>query len=218
MPNFFFSRSDKVFSLRFSRNFFDCYEMEPASAQSKVLRLSELRCLNLHILEAHRCRLSVPNPYFIVSLNQVKVGRRASRSYQIPSGTRSLCWKKRGKGSEVTELIVDLCGLKNGQETGDWYPLIGMDPMGEWGSILCLYDIWTIWSCRTSVCQAEVARENETHFRGASLATILMDLYMRAEFFCSRLCPTQSKEYSKTIFTSPDACSRTVRFICNCLQ
>ncbi|KAL1391625.1 hypothetical protein pipiens_001322 [Culex pipiens pipiens] len=95
----------------------------------------------------------------------------------------------------VTDTITVLS--KRNVETGDWYPLIGMDPMGEWGSILCLYDIWTIWSCRTSVCQAEVARENETHFRGASLATILMDLYMRAEFFCSRLCPTQSKEYSK---------------------
>jgi Ras GTPase-activating protein 1 len=42
---------------------------------------------------------------------------------------------KRNKDSEVAELSIDLAGLKNGQETEEWYPLNGMTPMGEWGSI-----------------------------------------------------------------------------------
>jgi Ras GTPase-activating protein 1 len=42
---------------------------------------------------------------------------------------------KRNKDSEVAELSIDLAGLKNGQETEEWYPLNGMTPMGEWGSL-----------------------------------------------------------------------------------
>jgi len=106
------------------------------------------------------------------------------------------------------------------------------------------------------LCQAEVTRENETTtlFRGASLATTLMDLYMRTEcsgFLQSAVSETvqrileskQSAELNPTkmdvnddactnaefllqildlvtqsIFTSPDACPRNVRFICCCLQ
>lgn len=204
-------------------------------------------------------------------------------------------------------MTVDLCGLKNGQETEEWYPLIGMTPMGEWGSIrlrirylddlvmpcdeysplqqllvepelnavralaeICHNDRIPLATSLLKVfrhekretellrilCQAEVARENETTtlFRGASLATTLMDLYMRAEctvFLQSAVSDTiqrildskQSGELNPTkmdvnddacsnaefllmildqvtqsIFTSPDACPRTVRYICNCLQ
>lgn len=106
------------------------------------------------------------------------------------------------------------------------------------------------------LCQTEIARENETStlFRGASLATTLMDLYMRTEcgaFLQSAVSDTvnrileskQSAELNPTkmdvnddacsnaeflllildqvtqsIFTSPESCPRSVRFICNCLQ
>lgn len=106
------------------------------------------------------------------------------------------------------------------------------------------------------LCQCEIARENETStlFRGASLSTTLMDLYMRSEcgaFVQSALSDTvsrileskQSAELNPTkmddiedacsnaefllqildlvtqsIFTSPEECPRTVRYICNCLQ
>lgn len=106
------------------------------------------------------------------------------------------------------------------------------------------------------LCTQEVAKENETStlFRGASLATTLMDLYMRTEcyaFLHSALSDTiqrlldskQSAELNPTkmdvsddacsnaefllivldqitqsIFTSPDSCPRSVRFICHCLQ
>lgn len=106
------------------------------------------------------------------------------------------------------------------------------------------------------LCQAEIARENETStlFRGASLSTTLMDLYMRAEcgaFLQSAVSDTvsrileskQSAELNPTkmddiedacsnaefllqildlvtqsIFTSPEECPRTVRYICHCLQ
>lgn len=47
-----------------------------SKAQKKVPRLRELRCLNLHILEAHRLPFKlVPHPYCSISLNQVKVGK-----------------------------------------------------------------------------------------------------------------------------------------------
>lgn len=107
-----------------------------------------------------------------------------------------------------------------------------------------------------TLCQAEVARESETTtlFRGASLATTLMDAYMKAEcgaFLQAAVSETvqrildskQSAELNpckmdvsddacsnaefllvvldqitQSIFTSPEACPRTVRYICNCLQ
>ncbi|XP_058821414.1 ras GTPase-activating protein 1 isoform X2 [Topomyia yanbarensis] len=296
-----------------------------SKAQSKVPRLRELRCLNLQILEAHRLPFKlVPHPYCIVSLNQVKVGKTRVKTAPDPVWEEEfvlddvppdvvtvtitvLSKGKRGKDSEVAELIVDLCGLKNGQETEEWYPLIGMTPMGEWGSIrlrirylddlvmpceeysplqqllvepelnavralaeICHNDRIPLATSLLKVfrhekretellrilCQTEVARENETTtlFRGASLATTLMDLYMRAEctmFLQSAVSDTiqrileskQSGELNPTkmdvnddacsnaefllmildqvtqsIFTSPDACPRTVRYICNCLQ
>uniref|UniRef100_A0A182J5D4 Uncharacterized protein n=1 Tax=Anopheles atroparvus TaxID=41427 RepID=A0A182J5D4_ANOAO len=296
-----------------------------SKAQSKVPRLRELRCLNLQILEAHRLPFKlVPHPYCVVSLNQVKVGKTRVKTAPDPVWEEEfvlddvppdvvtititvLSRGKRGKDSEVAELTVDLCSLKNGQETEEWFPLNGMTPMGEWGSIrlrirylddlvmpceeysplqqllveselnavralseICHNDRIPLATSLLKVfrhekretellrilCQTEVARENETStlFRGASLATTLMDLYMRAEctlFLQSAVSDTiqrileskQSAELNPTkmdvnddacsnaefllmildqvtqsIFTSPDACPRTVRYICNCLQ
>lgn len=42
---------------------------------------------------------------------------------------------KRGKDSEVAELTLDLSSLGNGEEREEWYPLSGLTPMGEWGSL-----------------------------------------------------------------------------------
>lgn len=42
---------------------------------------------------------------------------------------------KRGKDSEVAELHVDLAALGNGEEREEWYNLIGVTPIGEWGSL-----------------------------------------------------------------------------------
>ncbi|EDW06133.1 ras GTPase-activating protein 1 isoform X1 [Drosophila mojavensis] len=294
-------------------------------AQKKVSRLRELRCLNLHVLEAHRLPFKlVPHPYCSISLNQVKVGKTRVKIApepvweeefvldDVPPDVVSLTITvvsrgKRGKDSEVAELTIDLASLKNGQETEDWYKLTGMTPMGEWGSLrlrmrylddlimpceeysplqqlllepelhavkalaeLCHNDRVPLATALLRVfrhekretelirilCQAEVARENETTtlFRGASLATTLMDLYMRTEcsgFLQSAVSETvqrileskQSAELNPTkmdvnddactnaefllqildlvtqsIFTSPDACPRNVRYICNCLQ
>ncbi|EDS37732.1 ras GTPase activating protein [Culex quinquefasciatus] len=112
-----------------------------------------IRNLNLHILEAHRLPFKlVSNPYCVVSLNQVNVEKTRVKTIPDPVWEEEfvlddippdvvtvtitvLSKGKRGKDSEVAELIVGLCGLKNGQETEEWYPLIGMTPMGEWGSI-----------------------------------------------------------------------------------
>lgn len=294
-------------------------------AQTKVLRLRELRSLNLQILEAHRLPFKlVPHPYCSVALNQVKIGRTRVKTApdpvweeefvldDVPPDVVSLTVTvlsrgKRGKDSEVAEMQLDLTQLKNGQETDVWYPLSGMTPMGEWGSLrlrmrylddlimpceeysplqqlllepelhsvralaeLCHNDRVPLAQSLLRVfrhekretellrvlCQAEVAGESETSvlFRGASLATTLMDLYMRTEctaFLQAAVSETvtrileskQSGELNPTkmdvsddactnaefllqildlitqsIFTAPESCPRSVRYICNCLQ
>ena len=51
----------------------------------KVAKLREVRCLSLTISEAHRLPYKlVPNPYCLVSLNQVKVARTKVKSGQDP--------------------------------------------------------------------------------------------------------------------------------------
>lgn len=35
----------------------------------------------------------------------------------------------------MAELTVDLSTLANGEEVEEWYPLSGITPIGEWGSI-----------------------------------------------------------------------------------
>ncbi|XP_055694825.1 ras GTPase-activating protein 1 [Lutzomyia longipalpis] len=297
-----------------------------SKAQSKVPRLRELRCLNLQILEAHRLPFKlVPHPYCSITLNQqVKIGKTRVKVAPDPVWEEEfilddvppdiatltitvLSRGKRGKDSEMAEVVVDLLSLKNGQETEDWYQLIGMTPMGEWGSLrlrmrylddlimpceeysplqqlllepelssvkalaeLCHNDRVPLATSLLRVfrhekretelikvlCQTEIARENETTtlFRGASLATTLMDLYMRAECFgflqaavsdiitkileskqSAELNPTKMDvnddacnnaefllqildQVTQSIFTSPEACPRNVRYICNCLQ
>lgn len=124
-----------------------------SKAQTKVLKLRELRSLNLQILEAHRLPFKlVPQAYCSISLNQVKIGKTRMKSAPDPMWEEEfvlddvppdvvtlaitvLSRGKRNKESEVAEVIIDLASLKNGSETEDWYALSGMTPMGEWGSL-----------------------------------------------------------------------------------
>lgn len=107
-----------------------------------------------------------------------------------------------------------------------------------------------------NLCQAEIARESDTStlFRATSLATTLMDIYMRSEcglFLQSALSdlihklleskqsaelnPTKMEvnddactnaefllavldQITQSIFTSIEACPKSVRYICHCLQ
>ncbi|KAK9506674.1 hypothetical protein O3M35_008566 [Rhynocoris fuscipes] len=119
----------------------------------KVQRLRELRCLQLHILDAHRLPFKlVPNPFCIISLNQVKVARTKVKSGSDPvwdeefilddvppdvlSFTITLYNKgKRSKDTEVAEVTVELSSLTNGDEIEDWYQLTGITPIGEWGAL-----------------------------------------------------------------------------------
>lgn len=119
----------------------------------KVQRLRELRCLHLHILDAHRLPYKlVPNPFCIISLNQVKVARTKVKTGPDPvweeefilddippdvlTFTISVYNKgKRSKDTEVAEVTVELSSLTNGDENEDWYSLSGMTPIGEWGSL-----------------------------------------------------------------------------------
>jgi Ras GTPase-activating protein 1 len=36
---------------------------------------------------------------------------------------------------QVAELTIELANLANGEEIEEWYPLAGMTPIGEWGSL-----------------------------------------------------------------------------------
>lgn len=123
-------------------------------ATCKVPRLRELRCLSLCVLDAHRLPYKlVPQPYCTLQLNnQVRIARTRVKSGPDPvwdeefmmddvpcdivSFTLTVHNKgKRGKDSEVAELTLDLASLGNGEEREEWYPLSGLTPMGEWGSL-----------------------------------------------------------------------------------
>ena len=55
------------------------------SRAPKMQRLRELRCLHLHVLDAHRLPAKlVPSPYCVISLNQVKVARTKVQSGPDP--------------------------------------------------------------------------------------------------------------------------------------
>merc|ERR1712223_1504824 len=119
----------------------------------KVAKLREVRSLQLTISEAHRLPFKlVPNPYCIISLNQVKIGRTKVKAGQdpvfdetfdlddIPPDVLTLTITvmnrgRRAKDAEVAEVTVDMQALKSGTETEDWYHLTGVSPIGYWGSI-----------------------------------------------------------------------------------
>lgn len=119
----------------------------------KVSRLREIRSLQLHIIDAHRLPYKlVPSPFIIVSLNSVKVARTKVKEGSHPiwdeefiledlppdvvSFTLTLFNKgKRSKDSEIAEVTVELASLKNGEEIDEWYPLAGITPIGEWGTL-----------------------------------------------------------------------------------
>ncbi|XP_033611154.1 ras GTPase-activating protein 1 isoform X2 [Cryptotermes secundus] len=119
----------------------------------KVQRLRELRCLQLHVLDAHRLPYKlVPNPFCIISLNQVKVARTKVKTGPDPVWDEEFVLDdvppdvltftvtvynkgKRSKDTEVAELTVELSSLTNGDENEDWYTLSGITPIGEWGSL-----------------------------------------------------------------------------------
>ncbi|CAI6367115.1 unnamed protein product [Macrosiphum euphorbiae] len=301
------------------------YCVTQLSRVPKAHKLRELRCLQLHILDAHRLPFKlVPNPFCIISLNQVKVARTRAKSGPDPvfdeeftlddvppdvlTFTVSIYNKgKRSKDTEVAELTVDLNTLNNGAEVEDWYPLSGITPIGEWGSLrlrtrylhdlimpteeyspmqqlildpdlesvraladLCHQDRMPLATSLMGIFRhekkeadllrslndVEIMKEDETTtlFRAASLTTTLMDLYMKSvcsDFLKSAIQQTVFKlleskqscelnpckmespddacdnaeflllvldEITQSIFMSADACPRTLRYICGCLQ
>ncbi|EEB13509.1 Ras GTPase-activating protein, putative [Pediculus humanus corporis] len=120
---------------------------------SKVDRLREIRCLQINVLSAHRLpHKLVPNPFCVISLNEVKVAKTKVMTGPDPtwdeefilddippdilSFTVSVHNKgKRSKNSEVSEITKELHSLKNGEEKEDWHTLSGITPIGEWGMI-----------------------------------------------------------------------------------
>ncbi|KAK5650860.1 hypothetical protein RI129_001889 [Pyrocoelia pectoralis] len=123
-------------------------------ATSKVPKLRELRCLTLHILDAHRLPYKlVPTPFITIQLNgQVRIAKTRVKSGPDPVWDEEFVFDdvpcdivsvtltvhnkgKRGKDSEVAELHLELSSLGNGEEKEEWYGLSGLTPIGEWGSL-----------------------------------------------------------------------------------
>jgi len=292
----------------------------------KVAKLREVRSLQFTISEAHRLPFKlVPNPYCIISLNQVKVARTKVKAGQDPVFDETFDLDdippdvltftvtvmnrgRRAKDAEVAEVTVEMNQLKSGSETEEWYNLRGVTPIGEWGSIrlrlrylhdlimpadeysplkeLILDSNLEVVRALAELCHSdrlqlatallrifrfekkeaellstlnrmEVEREEETStlFRGASLSTALMDVYMKSvctDFLHSAIFPTVHKiiesrhqscelnpnkiestteacanaefllqvldDITESIFMSSEACPRTLRYVCYCLQ
>ncbi|KOB73790.1 Ras GTPase-activating protein 1, partial [Operophtera brumata] len=149
---------------------------------------------------------------------------------------------KRGKDSEVAELTIELSSLANGEEIEEWYPLVGMTPIGEWAVLHAFSECNRGAELARELVCAEVARETDHRamFRAASLATAVVDEFMRKHckpFLQAAISETvqklidakQSAELNPTKMDSPDdacnnaeflllACPRPVRYLCGCLQ
>ncbi|XP_075979403.1 RAS p21 protein activator vap [Anticarsia gemmatalis] len=298
---------------------------QQARHQCKVARVVWLRALRVRCLTAHRlpARLA-PRPHLRLALGAAPVARTKPRPSPDPHWDDEFVFDdvppdvtsftitvhntgKRGKESEVAELTIELANLANGEEIEEWYPLVGMTPIGEWGSLrlrirymqelvmpreeynplrqlllepglpavkaladLCRTDrqplatslLHAFTECgrgaelARELVSAEVARETDHRamFRAASLATALVDEFMRAHckpFLQAAISETvqklidakQSAELNPTkmdspddacnnaefllmildqitlsIFTSPEACPKPVRYLCGCLQ
>ncbi|KAK2709712.1 ras GTPase-activating protein 1-like isoform X2 [Artemia franciscana] len=119
----------------------------------KVQKLRQLRCLHLTVLEAQRLpQRLVANPYCVIALGSAKVARTKVQPSSNPVWDEEFLLDdippdvltlnvtvynkaKRGKDTEVADLIIELNGLSNGDEVEEWYHLTGVTPVGEWGSL-----------------------------------------------------------------------------------
>ncbi|XP_061379479.1 ras GTPase-activating protein 1 [Danaus plexippus] len=298
---------------------------QQARHHCKVARVVWLRALRVRCVTAHRlpARLA-PRPYLRLALGAAPVARTRARPSPDPHWDDEFVFDdvppdvtsftitvhntgKRGKESEVAELTIELANLANGEEVEEWYPLAGMTPIGEWGSLrlrirymqelvmpreeynplrqlllepglpavkaladLCRTDrqplatsvLHAFSECgrgaelARELSAAEVSREADHRalFRAASLATAVLDEFMHAlckPFLQAAIAETvqklidskQSAELNPTkmdspddacnnaefllmildqitlsIFTSPEACPRPIRYLCGCLQ
>ncbi|KAI1296531.1 Ras GTPase-activating protein 1 [Halotydeus destructor] len=212
----------------------------------------EVRTLHVTVTEARRLPVKLmPHPYCIVTLNDVRICRTQVKCppapvwddnfvLDIPNDVTSfsiiLCNDgKKSKETEVSNVVVNLTDLKNGEETDEWYKLSGINPppRDEWGSIrlkirysdqtvLPVKEYWAlkdllfnpdleVISVLESLChrdrvplanallqvyrfqsesegillkaliEREIKQETETTqlFRAGSLASTIMDLYMK---------------------------------------
>ncbi|XP_045538707.1 ras GTPase-activating protein 1 [Papilio machaon] len=126
---------------------------QQARHQCKVARVVWLRALRVRCVTAHRLppRLA-PRPHLRLALGAAPVARTRAKPSPDPHWDDEFVFDdvppdvtsftitvhntgKRGKESEVAELTIELANLANGEEVEEWYPLAGMTPIGEWGSL-----------------------------------------------------------------------------------
>ncbi|CAG9116818.1 unnamed protein product [Plutella xylostella] len=118
------------------------------TARVRWLRVLRVRCMTAHRLPA---RLA-PRPALRLALGAAPVARTRAKPAPDPHWDELFVFDdvppdvtsftitvqnagKRGKESEVAELTIELSTLANGEEVEEWYPLAGMTPIGEWGSL-----------------------------------------------------------------------------------
>lgn len=123
----------------------------------KLSNLKFTKSLQLSVLQAARLPSKiVPNPYCLVSLNQVKVCRTRAKPAPDPVWEEEFVLDdipedvvmftitvynagKRSKDSEVADVTIELTTLRNGEEVEEWHPLTGITPVGEWGAVRLRY-------------------------------------------------------------------------------
>ncbi|KAK4312336.1 hypothetical protein Pmani_016231 [Petrolisthes manimaculis] len=125
--------------------------------QPKLQTLKFMKTLHLVVMQATRLPMKiVPNPYCLVSLNQVKVCRTRPKQCPDPVWEEDFLLDdippdvvmftitvynhgKRSKDLEVAEVMVELINLENGEEIEEWHNLTGITFMGDCGGIRLRY-------------------------------------------------------------------------------
>ncbi|RXG72389.1 Ras GTPase-activating protein 1 [Armadillidium vulgare] len=123
----------------------------------KLSNVKFMKSLHLTIMQASRLPSKiVPMPYCLVSLNQVKTCRTRPKPGPDPVWDEEFIlddiptdvvmvtvvvynMTKRGKDSEVAEVVIELDSLPNGEEVEEWHQLTGITPVGDWGAIRLRY-------------------------------------------------------------------------------
>jgi len=125
----------------------------------KIPSLKFMKTLSLSVLQASRLPGKiVPQPYCLVSLNQVKVCRTRTKPGPDPVWEEDFTMedipedvvmftitvynsggRRSNKDVEVASVTIELNTLNNGEEVEEWYPLTGITPVGEWGAIRLRY-------------------------------------------------------------------------------
>ncbi|KAF4529422.1 hypothetical protein B566_EDAN003516 [Ephemera danica] len=177
----------------------------------KVQRLRELRCLQLHVLDAHRLPYKlVPNPFCIISLNQVKVARTKVKTGPDPVWDEEFLLEYERKEAELLRALNE-AEIEKEEETATLLRAASLTT-----TLMDLYMKSVCTGFLQAAVQDTILKLLETK-QSCELNPTKMespdDACANAEFLLQVL-----DEVTHSIFLSAEACPRTVRYICGCLQ